>query len=474
MKLRHTAIAAACLAAGSSAFAANFNFYVSGSSALQKVVATSITNNCTNVVTLKGLLGSPAAGPLDTGNGNSQTLYVCTIGATAPATASWGAANLNSTINVFVNTLGSSFGVFPVALNTPVAFIDPTSCGATTCNNVAQVQPDAGLSDLEPLMFNDASNHPVDPTVGGTYYTPPGNVPAPAGTIFPLDPRFAGKIVSTAQFSSSKVVAVQTFGVIVSNQLLADLQADQGTATPSISSSAINTLYAPGYSTGNMTVANGGPGLWAPLFSHGAGHPSWQVNICSRLPGSGTRASAQAFFLQKPFSNYAQSFATAANDNTADVTNLSDGISQNTTDLYDIGEYDNSGAVTGCVAASSTAGNYAIGFVSADRASGGTNNYTFVNLDGSVPNAITAARFGDYQWVYEAYYNINKANPHGQQAFAGAFSAAFQTPANITALGAPSTNGVMAAVANCPVPAAASCSHVTRNGNARAALLYAQ
>lgn len=476
MKLHHIAIAAACAAVGSSAFATTFNFHVSGSSALQKVVAQSITNNCSAVTTLKGLLGSAAAGALDNANGQAQTLYVCTVS----PTSSWGATYQNSTLNIYMNTQGSAFGVFPVAYGLAIPFIDPSSCGASTCTGVVNVAPDAGLSDLEPTAFNALSNHPVDPTAAGTY---PAGTTAPAGTVFPK--LFANLTkVTPALFTSSKIAAVQTFGLAVSDQLLADLQADQGLSSsqiPTVSSSAFTTIYTPGYS---QALGN-----WQPFFTGTLAAGSSvnnQVNICSRLPGSGTLASAQAQFLQAPFSSTVQAFATAAVDNTGTDTTLSQTIGQNNQGTYEIGEYDNSGAVTGCLQTASTNGAYAVGLISTDRASGNVSpgdvvsgvatpqHFTFVNLDGSVPNA-SAAKVGKYQWVYEAYYQVSKTA--ADAGFATAFGNAFKTPANITALGAPSTNGVMAAVANCTLPYTgnnAVCSHVSRSGVSSSSLQYQQ
>jgi hypothetical protein len=448
MKLHHIAIAAVCAAAGSSTFAADF--YLSGSSALQKVVAKSIANNCSSLTTFQGALGSAAAGPLDNAAGQSQTRYLCT----AASGNAWGVAS-GTVFNIYMNTQGSAYGVFPVAGNSAISFIDPATC-TTTCTGVVNHVPDAGLSDLEPSMFNDLSNHPVAATNN-----------APAGTTFAK--LFVGQTITSSSFAapgSSKIAAAQTFGLAVNNALLAALQADQGLTSaqiPTVSSSAFATIYAPGYELSGLG--------WTPLLPNSSSSVQQnQVNICSRLPGSGTRASAQAFFLQAPFSNFGQSFNTSASANT-DSTFLGDSVGQNTSGGYAIGEYDNSGAVTGCLTGAS-AGAFAIGLVSTDRASGGANNFTFVNLDGSVADA-AHARVGKYQWVYEAYYNVNRASAN--ISFANAFYNAFKTPANITALGAPSTNGVMGAVANCAAdPNNAVCSHVSRSGNARAALVWAQ
>jgi hypothetical protein len=459
MKLHHLAIAAVCAAAGSSSFAADF--YLSGSSALQKVVAKSIANNCSALTTFPGQNGSAASGPLDNADGQSETRYVCT----AASGNAWG-VTAGTVFNIFLNTQGSAYGVFPVAANTAINFIDPATCtGAptgsgtlTTCTGVVLHAPDAGLSDLEPTMFNDISNHPVAATSN-----------APAGTVF--SKLFVGQTINGSSFAapgSSKIAAAQTFGLAVNNALLAALQADQGLTSsqiPTVSSAAFTTIYSPGYELSGLG--------WTPLLPNSSATVQQnQVNICSRLPGSGTRASAQAFFLQLPFSNFSQSFGTSAADN-SDTTFLGDSVGQNTSGGYAIGEYDNSAAVVGCLTGAQS-GAFAIGLLSADRASGGTANFTFVNLDGSIANS-TNARVGKYQWVYEAYFNVNKVSPN--ISFANSFYAAFKAPANIAALGAPSTNGVMAAVANCTGTNVnnAVCSHVSRgNGNARAALTYAQ
>ncbi len=450
MKLHHVAIAAALAAAGSSTFAADF--YLSGSSALQKVVAKAISLNCSTLTTYNGALGSAASGPLDNAAGQSYTRYACT----AASGNAWGVAS-GTAFNIYMNTQGSAYGVFPVASNSAINFIDPSTCSGTTCTGVLSHTPDAGLSDLEPTMFNDLSNHPVAATAN-----------AAPGTSFPK--LFVGQTVSASSFALSKIAAVQTFGLAVNDLLLAALQADQGTTgTPTVSSSAFATIYAPGFE-------NSGLG-WTPLLPNSSATVQQnQVNICSRLPGSGTRASAQAFFLQAPFSNFSQSFATSAFDN-VDNTTLGDSVGQNVSGNYAVGEYDNSGAVTGCLTGANANGAFAIGLISTDRASGsvasGGPGYTFVNLDGSVPDA-AHARVGKYQWEYEAYYNVNKGSTN--QTFATAFYNAFKTPANITALGSPSTNGVSASTSNCTGANVnnAVCAHVSRGGNSRAALVYTQ
>ena len=455
MTFKKIAIAAACLAACGSSFAldkagtqaAQVQFYVSGSSALQAVFTNVIVNNTTpstyNIY--KGRLTSGASTPTDNADGQSQTIYSGTI-----STNAFGAANNGKTVAIYLRTAGGSgFGVFPVAAGSLIAFGDASTIGATTASTfdgVVSHKPDAGLSDLEPVAFNNASNHPVDPSTGADL--------------------FPGATVSTSSFASSSIVAAQTFGLLVNSKLYADLQADQSTSgVPTVTSSAFATIYAPGYSSNAPA-----PSDWTPLFTNGGGHPTNQVNICSRLPGSGTRASAQALFLQLPYSSLSQTFASPATDNTGDPST----IDQNNLNSYVIGEYDNTAAVIGCVTAATPNNGYAIGIASTDRDLT-TSDAKFVLLDSQTPNA-SASKFGKYPWIFEAYYQVSKSAAVG--AFATSFGAAFKDPTNINGLSTASKNGILAAVANCTRPYSGVqttiCSHVTRNGDFRGFLQYAK
>lgn len=451
MKFKTIAIAAACAAACGSSFAldgpgtvgAQIQFYVSGSSALQKVFANLVTNNTTSMNTYQGLLGSAAASGTDNANGQSQTIYSGLI-----STNNFGASNNGKTVAIYLRTAGgSAFGVFPVAANTAIAFGDATTISGSTFTGVVNHKPDAGLSDLEPTAFNDVVNHPIDPVT--------------RADLFP------GATVTAGSFGASFIVAAQTFGLAVSNALLAALQADQGTSgLPTVPSSAFASIYSPGYSSNAPLPSN-----WTPFFINGGGAPTNQVNICSRLPGSGTRATAQALFMQLPYSSLSQPFADPTIDNTGDVST----IGQNNPGTYVIGEFDNSAAVQGCVTGANAHTAYAVGILSTDRDLTGTGA-TFVLLDNQTPNA-SASKFGRYPWIYEAYFQVNAASP--LSTFATAFGNGFKAPSNINGLSAASKNGILAAVANCsPSPYtgvnATICSHVTRNGDFRGVLQYAK
>ena len=136
MKLRYLAIAAACAAISGQASAltvaqsqaAQLKLYISGSSALQKVIEGVLTQNCgADKTQFKSLAASFG----DTSNGASYNIYSCTLTGN-----DFGAANVGKTIMLVKREAGGSAqGVFPVALNTAIAFMNIATCSDTalTC-----------------------------------------------------------------------------------------------------------------------------------------------------------------------------------------------------------------------------------------------------------------------------------------------------------------------------------------------------
>lgn len=442
MKFRYLAIAAACAAISGQASAltvaasqgAQLKLFISGSSALQKVIEGVLTQNCgADKTQFKSALASFG----DTANGTSHNIYSCTL-----TGSDFGAANVGKTIMLVKREAGGSAqGVFPVAQNTPIAFMDIATCSdsALTCTGTTLVKPDAGVSDLEPVAFNSAVNRPT---------------------------AFAGQTVSNAQFAGGvpSAVAMQIFGLIVNNTLYADLQADQGlsgAAVPTVSSAAFASLYSPGY--GQLGLG------WTPLLK--TGNNQSQINICSRAIGSGTRATAQVQFLQSPNNVVPQSFATLG-DNTAGAVKGGNGAGN-----FLVSEESSSGNVVSCVAAANPNAAYSIGLVSADRDLTGTGA-NFVKLDNQTPGRL-AAKDGNYPWVFEAFYQVNKSAAN--LAIAKAFGVAFALPANIAAIPVAAQNGVMATPENCSggiysdwttAAEMAFCSRVSRNQDSRTPLVF--
>jgi hypothetical protein len=445
MKFRFVAIAAACAAISGQANAltvaqsqaAQLKLFISGSSALQRVIEGILTQNCGagTLTQFRGLSTSAAGGTNDTSNGQSNNIYSCTI-----TGSDFGAANVGKTIMLVKREAGGSAqGVFPVASNANVNFMDISTCtdGANTCTGLVATKPDAGVSDLEPTAFNNSVNRPT---------------------------AFNGQSVTNSQYATGtpRAVAEQVFGLVVNDQLYADLQTDQGLAStdvPSVSSSAFTSLYSGGYL---------GSGLgWTPLLTNNTGtRLQSQINICSRGLGSGTRATAQIHFLQSPNNVVPVAFGVPVVENTATAIG-------STTGAYFISEESSSGNVVSCVnkANAAAVNGYAIGLVSADRDLTGTGA-KFVKLDNQLPSS-SVAKIGKYQWVFEAFYQVNKLAPN--LAIAQAFGTAFANPANIAAITATGVlNGIMATPENCAAASSTSavCSRVSRNQDSRTPLVF--
>ena len=441
MKLRYLAIAAACAAISGQASAltvaqsqaAQLKLFISGSSALQKVIEGVLTQNCgADKTQFKSLATSFG----DTSNGASHNIYSCTL-----TGSDFGAANVGKTMMLVKREAGGSAqGVFPVALNTAIAFMDVATCSDTalTCTGTTLVKPDAGVSDLEPVVFNSAVNRPT---------------------------AFAGLTVNNSQFDGGapSAVAEQIFALVVNNTLYAALQADQGVGTgvPTVSSAAFASLYSPGY--GQLGLG------WTPLLK--TGNNQSQINICSRAIGSGTRATAQVQFLQSPNNIVPQSFANVG-DNTPGAVKGGNG-----TGNFFLSEESSSGNVVACVNTANASSAYSIGMVSADRDLTGTGA-NFVKLDNQTPGRL-AAKDGNYPWVFEAFYQVNKSAAN--LAIAKAFGVAFALPSNIAAIPVSAQNGVMATPENCSggiysdwvSPAElAFCSRVSRNQDSRTPLVF--
>jgi hypothetical protein len=458
MKLHHIAIAALA-ALSTQAFALNaadtaaapVKLYITGSSALQPVIEGLLNQpgNCVVGTYTKyaGLAGSPA-GSGDTKNGNSQNAYSCTIAAGSDFGSTFNGQNVTI---IKREAGGSAQGVFPLySTGTPtatVALIDLTSCNDTdqTCNNVASVVPDAGVSDLEPVAFNSVVNQPS---------------------------AFAGQVVANTGFRSVTSVAEQVFALIGNDNLNNDLIALTGSA--SIPKAAFASIFASGYDS--LTLG------WLPFGRNSSGSPATflpgatnQVNLCSRAIGSGTRATAQIQFLDLPYNVFAASVAIPSGNTVGAVRG------GNTAGAFFVSEESSSGNVVGCVAAANVSGGYSVGIVGADRDLTGTGTH-FLSIDNVAPGR-AAGKEGQYQWMYESFYNVSKkVASTSTTLFPNAFGAAFKLAKNINAISATAANGVMANPANCSGSTAAAwvtdelaaCARVSRGKDSRRPLTFAK
>ena len=429
--------------------AAPVKLYITGSSALQSVIEGLLNQpgNCTpgTFTKFRGLAGSPA-GSGDTANGNSHNAYSCTL-----ATGNdFGAGFDGQNVAIIKREAGGSAqGVFPLFTTAAVptatvALIDLGSCtdAGNTCNNTALVVPDAGVSDLEPVAFNFAVNQPT---------------------------AFLGQTVANNGFRSVTSVAQQIFALVGNDLLANDLAALTG--SKSVPKAAFASIFASGYNAvdlGWLPFARTSSGTFLPGATN-------QVNLCSRGIGSGTRATAQIQFLDLPYNALAVLPATVTN-NTAGA--LRGG---NTPGAFFVSEESSSGNVVACVNAANASNGYSIGIVSADRDLTGTGTQ-FLSIDNVAPGR-AAAKEGQYQWMYESFYNVSKkVGSTSVNLFPNAFGAAFKLPKNINALSPTAANGIMATPANCSGTTAAAwtgdelaaCARVSRNRDSRRPLTFAK
>ena len=446
MKLRLLALAAMAVAGQAQATqltlaqinAADVKVYISGSSALNGVIAGQLQQNCdvaADMVTVKSKFGVGSFTG-DFADGASHSVFACKLNASG---GDFGATYANQTVAIYKRDAGGSvYGVFPVAqkaANNNVNFLDLAStCAgsgiAYTCNFDTNPQlPSGGLSDEEPSLYTYAINQPTE---------------------------FAGLKVADGDFFSKNVVLQQLFTVGVSNKLRNALQAEQGLATgayttgtdangnitypnmPSIPLAALTTILQ-----NNFDPSLG----WTSILSTDANKLS-QVNICRRTTGSGTQAAINLFALQNPTNKLAQDPWTALDTDGAAIGTAVGGLyvreSLESTDLRNcLAEADvgNAYAVGPLTVSSGTAGNGAAG------SPGAGGSWSLVKIDGLTPHRDYAKR-GKFPFIVESTMQISKGATTAQKAFLTQFMSAIGKPSNMTSLSANAKTGVLALPTN--------------------------
>ena len=376
MKLTKLGVACAAALISSQAFAfgpgttPDLTLYISGSSGQDKALAALVGGLCTDTLdTFK-----------DNSTGKDYTSFFCTMGTSA---------GLSGPTKVLINKRsagGSGQGVEPVADAVPLEAMNifakdgsgndlctETAAGSHTwsCditggvgNGSLQMKVStAGISDVEPAMF-------VGPNV------PPGALPTTPAMISKLD------------ISSMNAVV---FGIPVSTDLYRALQRFQGldptkddiANMPSLSSAMVGSLMTGSIGSWDYVVdANNNP-----LTSYKAAGEtlgSSLVNICRRVPGSGTQAQLNAIFTNTPCDASAPQTIRAPGDASFGPV---------------VNESPESGGVTDClVAADTNAGGpiWAVGLQALEKSS---PNFRFVKIDGVAPTIENVANNTYKDWV---------------------------------------------------------------------------
>ncbi|TCV88210.1 hypothetical protein [Sulfurirhabdus autotrophica] len=305
--------------------------FISGSSALQK--------------TLGKTAGSMMqAGTIDvyydnTSGGSNYRAYFGTVNGT-------GTALDGKKVLIHESAVGGSLmGVTPVAKATAISRmkIETATCTSTgaaypsatyNCSATVNAVPDAGVSDMEPSLFV-GSNLPI-------------------GTV-QLNQTELGHL-----FVQSQNAVV--YGIAVSDNVYANVT--------NLSRFQITSLLTGSYQE------------WGPINPSLAGH---FVRVERRVSGSGTQASANAFFGGYPCSSGSVALADASFSNAGQ---------------YEVAENASSGNVISSLNSDFAANKYAIGLLSTDNVPGASDHWHFVSIDGVSPT-IANVIAGKYDYFLE-------------------------------------------------------------------------
>ncbi len=402
MKIRSLAVAAIAVACGqahaldpaTSNAASTVKVYVSGASAMRNIIGGLFTENCV-AGTLDVYFSSAGtfSGFPFAAAGDAHRVYTCTMAAASPILPNKNVAFFKSDIG------GSGQGVFPVYLRTARGFLNLGSCGARaasvpnyTCTGDQQQVPMAGVSDVEPGLFIGANVPKDDPS-----YPPQG---LSESQITELDVRPLFQTIFAVAVNKSLRDAMQTAQGI--------LPVGDGGAEPSLSRTAAGSYFS-----GALTSPSAGLG-WQPLVSSTNALKDSQVNLCRRVDGSGTQASANAFFLQFPCGSSPLALADKTySDVGPDNQSLANVVATGSAFVY---EGSSTGNVISCLNAAETNGAFAIGHVSKENvpntvvtATNPLGNWRHVKLDGVSPSRDNT-KAGQYDYFFESTMQWNKAH----------------------------------------------------------------
>lgn len=411
MKIRNIALAALAVAAGSAHALTPAQIdaartagtlkevYVAGASAQRLFVAAWFQQQC-KPTTFDVFFNGTGPAPV----GSSHRAYSCELKKTV---GNWPTGT--KVLFVKRDAGGSGQGVNPVATGTAQdQMVVDGSCTATgnptpatdillpsfACAGVAPRLADAGVSDVEPALFQKAVN------------------------------LLAPNVAVDTKTLDSKAFNQTIMGVAVNKKLYRALQEAQGFIPPGgaldDAANKVPTLsrtFVTSALSGNLSGSTADKRGWNLVVpaSVDAGVLSKQVNVCRRVIGSGTQASFNVEFL-----NAGCGTGTAVHTpvgqtvGTANSTVIaSPALAENGTLAWNLGS--GAGNVETCMGTTvenlgGTA--YAIGILSRENTPlptglGIDKGYRFVRLDGQSP-ARDNAKVGDYNFVYAATMQWNK------------------------------------------------------------------
>lgn len=277
---------------------------------------------------------------------------------------------------------GSFQGVGPVARSQSIAAMSTTGCTSSGltypsptyyCGNTVNLVPDAGVSDVEPAMFRGA-NLPTGETA-----------------------------LSAAELAGMDVAS--------QNAVIMGLAVTNNYTLPSISKAAVQSIMSGSYTDWSQVD----PSLSGPIV------------LETRTAGSGTKAMANAWYLNNPCS-------------TAGLTPLGNQGDPVNFSTFTVVENASTGGVKSGLNAVYSKGMMGIGIISLENTPAANDNWHFVAIDGVAPtvaNAINGSytNFTEQSMQWRAADNASgNATVQAKNAFLQAFRATSADPSVLSTL----------------------------------------
>jgi hypothetical protein len=330
---------------------------------------------------------------------------------------------------------GSGQGVYPVyfggADGATRTFLSLNNCTARAasvpnyaCSTEQNQIPSGGVSDVEPGLFKGI------------------NVPGD-------DPSYPQDGLSADQLGEMDIAPLfQTVLAVATSKSLRDaMQAKQGLTVGSdveADRPSISLPEATSYFTGSLGSPAEGKG-WQVIVGSGDAKKATRVNVCRRVNGSGTQASANAFIVQFPCNGSAPAPATFDYSD-AGLTNLATQAGPNG-NLF-VFEGSTTGNVISCLGAAEDNGGYAIGHVSKENnelAAG--SKWRHVKIDGIAANRDNV-KTGKYSYFFESTMQWHAGHfaslSQDQQDFLTQFRTTAAQPDSLAKLASANQQGVAA------------------------------
>lgn len=414
--------------------------YLSGATALRNIIGGLFTQNCAGDLDIYYSAANTTFGGVSfNAAGDAHRVYACTMKADSPILAGKRVALFKSDLG------GSGQGVFPVyfggANGATRSFLSLTNCSARvapanpsnyTCSTEQNQIPTGGVSDVEPGLFKGI------------------NVPGD-------DPSYPQDGLSGDQLGEMDIAPLfQTVLAVATNKSLRDaMQAKQGLTVGSEAEAdrpSISLAEATSYFTGALGSPAEGKG-WQVIVGATDAKKDTRVNVCRRVNGSGTQASANAFIVQFPCNSSAPSPATF---DFSDANLLGpNGEPPLATQAGPAGslmvfEGSTTGNVITCLGSAEDNGGYAIGHVSKENNEQATGSkWRHVKLDGVAANRDNVKN-GKYAYFFEStmqwhtsYVNSSDVT-QDQRDFLSQFRAEAAKPDSLARLSSANQQGVAA------------------------------